>query len=211
MNPATKYIPEGNMRFNFMPKSFFPRLILSAELSSYLDLVEFSNPFFVILPRMRKIFEERISEANCFEVKGEPTLSSLEILVGKVSEQNDVIIACGGGSVLDLAKALKKDLKIPLIVCPTTPSTGSETTQYALLIEDKTKNKTLIKTHRILPDVVIYDWSLLKSIPKEQMGYFLFDILGHSFEALVSRMASVASGIFAKTAIGLVVENYKFL
>src|SRR3989338_3134800 len=97
---------------------------------------------------------------------------------------------------------------MPLIAVPTTPSAGAEVSPYALFIDSNAKKKTLERSGELVPSIVIYDAGLLESIPKGTMGYFIFDILGHAIEGLVSRMSSVISDGFAVDAVRIIQEVY---
>ena len=79
------------------------------------------------------------SSGTIIKISGEPTIKQVKELVKKCAGgKYDALIGIGGGSVLDTAKAIKNSIDLPLIVSPTTPSSGSEATPYALVVDKKT-------------------------------------------------------------------------
>ena len=216
-NYLDKIIPEDNIKFSFLRKVFMPELVITGSLFEYIKTIKMSNPFCIISKTASKKLGKQF-KSNAFsnwtivETRGEPTDLLLEQLIKKCAKGgHDILVGIGGGSVLDLAKAIKKDLGLPLIVAPTTPSSGSETTPYALLVNNKTKSKILIRSARLIPNVVILDTSFLETIPLQQMGYFLFDILGHCAEGLVSKMSTVFSNACSQKGIDIISNTYPHL
>lgn len=210
------FIPESNMRFGFLPKAFFPHAIIAAPFAQYLAMLPPLRPLLVLSPTIKQLHGEALEKAfpgaleKAFLADCEPTLALRDALADMAADA-DCLIAMGGGSVTDLAKAVREKTALPLLLIPTTPSTGTEATPYALLLNEETKTKVLVRGHRLLPDAVVHDPALLASIPLQQMGYFLFDILGHALEALVSRLSSPLSDACALQAVRLVSESLSSL
>lgn len=204
------FIPESNMRFGFFPKAFLPHAVVAAPFAQYLALLPPLRPLLILSPTIQRLHGETLEKlfpgslAGAFLADREPTLGLRDELAQAVSGGFDAMIAMGGGSVADLAKAVREKQEAPLLLIPTTPSTGTEATPYALLLNEETKAKVLVRGHQILPDAVVLDPMLLQSIPVERMGYFLFDILGHALEALVSRLSSPLSDACAIQAVQIV-------
>ncbi|HCH7935053.1 TPA: iron-containing alcohol dehydrogenase [Providencia rettgeri] len=124
----------------------------------------------------------------------------------------DVVIALGGGSVIDAAKAViyslwhtKKDpnrVKPQFIAIPTTSGTGSEVTSFSVL---KSQSEKLVLVDEfMLPDVAILDPALVKSVPASITADTGMDVLCHALEAYVSRTASDFSDALAEKAVQLV-------
>jgi acetaldehyde dehydrogenase/alcohol dehydrogenase len=216
-NNLEKIIPEHNLKFAFMRKSFMPTVVITGNFFEYIKTVGFSSPFCVVSQTVAKKFEKQLrlrpfSGGIIIKNDGEPT----ERLVKRLTEKcrrgkYDLLIGVGGGSVLDLIKVIKRDCGLPLVVVPTTPSSGSETTPYALIIDSKAKSKMLVRSRRLMPDVVILDALFLEIIPLQQMGYFLFDILGHCAEGLVSKMSTVFSDAYSQKGIDIISNIYLYL
>ena len=216
-NYFEKIIPERNIKFAFMRKSFMPAMVIMGDFFEYIKTVQLSHPFCIISETVAKRFEKQFkatpfSEGTVIKNDGEPTEQLVKRLTLKCRKgKYGSLIGVGGGSVLDLVKVIKKDLGLPMIAVPTTPSSGSETTPYALLVNYKTKSKILIRSARLISDVIILDTSFLETIPLQQMGYFLFDILGHCAEGLVSKMSTVFSDAYSQKGIDIISNTYPYL
>lgn len=145
------------------------------------------------------------------DMRTEPHMEMLEAPIKEIREYKpDIIVAIGGGSVMDTAKALWLFYELPgydwematrayeveafpgkakLIAVPTTSGTGSETTGCAV-IKDEQKRKRMILSNEIIPELAIMDFDLLKSLPKGNIAFSGADALAHALEAAVSRLAS---------------------
>ncbi len=137
-----------------------------------------------------------------------------------IDTKPDTIIAIGGGSVLDTAKAIiYLDLKLKekilrsdevcktsLIAIPTTSGTGSEVTSYSI-ITDAEGNKIAITDSRMLPDVSILDPFFTKSLPQKVIADSGIDVFTHAIEAYVSRESNPFSQAYAREAF-LLVDKY---
>ncbi|PZD95478.1 bifunctional acetaldehyde-CoA/alcohol dehydrogenase [Paenibacillus sambharensis] len=151
--------------------------------------------------------------------------------------QPDCIIALGGGSPMDAAKAMwlfyeypdtdfnglkqkfmdirKRIYKYPrlgqkakFVAIPTTSGTGSEVTSFAV-ITDKNKGNTKypLADYELTPDVAIIDPEFVYTLPKTVVADTGMDVLTHAIEAYVSVMANDYSDGLAMKAIQLVFEN----
>lgn len=111
------------------------------------------------------------------------------------------IVAVGGGSTIDVAKCIKlyckmnpgenfllqekKDSQIPLYAVPTTAGTGSESTKHAVIYYEGSKQS--ISHESIIPNVVILEPSLLKSLPVYQKKCTMLDALSQAIESFWSQ------------------------
>ncbi len=116
----------------------------------------------------------------------------------------DIILAIGGGSVIDISKALsccmkygkiKKDNltsnnKIELVVIPTVSGTGSETSKGAILQYDNGK-KFALRSPALIPNKVYLDFSLCLTAPKKLRSECLFDCLSHAVETFISKKSNL--------------------
>ena len=114
----------------------------------------------------------------------------------------DLLVALGGGSTMDLAKAMayfaKQDCK--LVAIPTTSGSGSEVTDFAILTHDKVKHPLVDPSLR--PDVALLDSDLLQELPKGLIAETGFDVLTHAAEAYVAREAGTVTDLYAREAFG---------
>ncbi len=150
--------------------------------------------------------------------------------------QPDCIIALGGGSSIDAAKAMwlfyeypdtdfqsakmkflnmhnkvykypKLGQKATLVAIPTTSGTGSEVTSYAAITDRKDgADKYPLLDHELTPHIAIIDPEFTYSLPSETVADAGMDVLTHAIEAYVSIMASDFTDGLAMKAIGLVFE-----
>lgn len=110
----------------------------------------------------------------------------------------DLLVALGGGSAMDLAKAMAYFAKgdYLLAAIPTTSGSGSEVTDFSILTHDKVKHVLVDK--RLRPDVAILDSDLLQELPKGLIADTGFDILCHAAEAYVARDAGTVTDLYAR-------------
>ncbi len=162
------------------------------------------------------------------QVSMEPTIEFVEEGLG-VYKQNecDCIVAVGGGSPIDAAKAIAvmvnnpgsiKDYmgieKIkykgaPLMAVPTTAGTGSEATRVTIITDTSTDTKMLLLSSHLTPDVAVVDPLLTLSKPKGLTAATGIDALTHAIEAYVSIKAQPLTDIYALSAIKLISGNLR--
>mgnify|MGYP000303690704 CR=1 FL=1 len=126
----------------------------------------------------------------------------------------EVIIALGGGSPIDAAKAILATLReldtsrhIPLVAIPTTSGTGSEVTEYAVISEPERGLKHPLRSKEIIPDVALLDPELVRSAPPKITADTGMDVITHALEAYVSLGATDFSDAFAEKALALAFTN----
>ena len=123
------------------------------------------------------------------------------------SFQPDAVIALGGGSAMDCAKAMVyfAGLDIPLVAIPTTSGSGSEVTDFAILTHNGVKHPLV--DSRVRPDYAILDSELLKELPPSLIADSGFDVLSHALEACVAKNASPITDALAKDAFTAVFSS----
>ncbi len=139
--------------------------------------------------------------------------------------QPDLIIALGGGSAMDAAKAVAllatNDGKIedyegkekyeaaplPVIAIPTTCGTGSEVTWVSVITDTERKFKMSIKGIEMFPSVALVDPDLLMTLPGPVVASTGLDALTHAIEAYTSKPASPITDLFALKAIKLIFNS----
>ena len=119
----------------------------------------------------------------------------------------DFIVAIGGGSSIDTAKAIKyyNHVDLPIMAVPTTSGTGSEATHFAVIYKDG--KKLSIADERLLPDYVILQSDLLKTLPVYQKKCTMLDALCQAIESWWSRKATKESIEYSRQAITLILDN----
>lgn len=148
----------------------------------------------------------RLQEAGCtvFELSGvqpNPLISKVREGIGICQrERIDIVLAVGGGSVIDTAKIVASGVcyggdpwdfftgrgtilrKIPLGVVLTIAATGSEMNRNAVITNEETKEKLVVKNPVLFPDFSILDPENTFTVPKDQTVYGIVDMMAHVFE-----------------------------
>ena len=113
----------------------------------------------------------------------------------------DTILALGGGSAMDCAKAMAYFSELPLrfVAVPTTSGSGSEVTDFAILTHNGVKHPLV--DEKLRPDIAILDSSLLASLPKKLIAETGFDLISHALEAWAATGAGPISDALALKAM----------
>jgi alcohol dehydrogenase class IV len=111
----------------------------------------------------------------------------------------DGIVAIGGGSTIGLSKAIALRTDLPQLVIPTTYA-GSEMTP--ILGETSNGEKITQSTHKVLPEVVIYDVDLTRDMPMGLTGASAINAIAHAVEALYARDRNPIISLAAAEGIG---------
>ncbi|WP_418317343.1 iron-containing alcohol dehydrogenase [Piscinibacter sakaiensis] len=140
----------------------------------------------------------------------------------------DAIIAFGGGSSMDAAKAIAvsianpgKSLRalagyfkglhspVPIYAVPTTAGTGSEVTVAAVISDPERQSKLVIVDTRIVPKMAALDANLMTGLPPHVTAATGIDALTHAVEAFLGNWHSPATDGMALTAVGLIFANLR--
>ena len=162
-----------------------------------------SDPFFV----KNGVAEQVAQASGCREteifdgVQPDPSVELAAEGTAKLRAfQPDLLVALGGGSAMDLAKAMayfgKGDYTV--VAIPTTSGSGSEVTDFAILTHEKVKHPLV--DPRLRPDLAILDSDLLQELPKNLIGETGFDVLTHAVESYVAKGSGSISDVYAREA-----------
>lgn len=181
------------------------------------NVVIFTDAFMVksgAAERIASLIEGAKSVKIFDEIKPDPPIELIASGLSFLLEADaDVVVALGGGSSIDAAKATILMAKrsgakdgIRLVAIPTTSGTGSEVTSFAV-ITDKAKGiKYPLVDDELLPDIAILDPSLVASAPARITADTGFDVITHALEAYISIAANDYSDALAEKALELAFE-----
>ncbi|MGO4886459.1 iron-containing alcohol dehydrogenase [Anaerobacillus sp. MEB173] len=140
------------------------------------------------------------------------------------AEECDAVIGIGGGSVLDVAKAIavvatnggnisdyegvdQIDVPLPpMIMISTTAGSGSEVSQFSVIVDSKRRKKMTIISKSLVPDIAIIDPYTLTTKNHALTAATGLDVLTHAIEAFVSVASTPLTDVQAKNAISLVAQ-----
>ena len=150
------------------------------------------------------------------EAEAEPSLATVERGRAALREAGcELVVAAGGGSALDVGKAIAgladdpapvtlsseaPGVGRPCIALPTTSGTGAEVTPNSVLTDTATGEKASIRGHALLPEIALVDPELTVSCPPDQTAYSGLDALTQAIEAYVSTGANPVSAPMAEEA-----------
>jgi alcohol dehydrogenase class IV len=159
-------------------------------------------------------------------VQPDPTDANVEAgLAALRAAEADLVVAFGGGSVLDAAKMVAvlavnpgplrqyrgyhriPARGTPLIAVPTTAGTGSEATRVAVITDTENDEKLMILDGSLVPDVALVDPELTLIMPAHLTAHVGVDTLTHGIEAYVSSLANPLTDGLALTCVELVGAN----
>jgi alcohol dehydrogenase len=170
--------------------------------------------------------EAGIPVSTFTETEGNPSVQTVDAAVAKYKESGaDYIIALGGGSPMDVAKAVGVVAKFggsiteyegggkvpgdipPLIAIPTTAGTGSEVTAFSVITDHERNYKLTVSSEKLIPSAAILDADLLTTAPASVAASCGVDALVHAIEAYLSKAASPFSDAMAEKALSMLGEN----
>ena len=149
------------------------------------------------------------------EVVSDPTLDVIAKGVRSLAAfRPDVVIALGGGSPIDAAKAIVATLRdvsascrIILVAIPTTSGTGSEVTAFSVITEAERGIKHTLRSEQITPDIALLAPQLVLTVPPHVTADTGMDVITHAIEACVAPGASALTDAFAEKALKLAFRN----
>lgn len=172
---------------------------------------------------MKQLREAGVDTTVIANLPAEPSCDEAQEIVKTFRQTGaDIIVAVGGGSVMDVAKlasitaddslTVRKLLENPKLgkkwvktmMIPTTAGTGSEATMNSIVAVPEKELKVGIVNPEMIPDFVILDGSLLAHLPKKIAASTGIDAMAHAVECFTSNKANPFSNLFAKEAAKLI-------
>lgn len=162
--------------------------------------------------------------AMTISLTGEPTVDDARDAADAVRDAGcDVVVGIGGGSVIDLAKAIAalatnqgdvldyleviglgqplENDPLPVVAVPTTAGTGSEVTRNAVLTSTEDHVKASLRHAKMIPRVAVIDPELTLTLPRDVTAYTGLDALTQLIEPSVSTRANPFTGALCREAI----------
>lgn len=175
--------------------------------------------------QIQKVFSKRAVHFIPRSWKSEPDLDSLGPVVRALEAfAPDVILAVGGGAVLDGAKLCRVLYEFPsfrygetrldqltfktkLIAVPTTIGSGAEASSAAVFIDHTQHRKEMVVSHGLRPDVVILDPFFVSAAPYQLLAVSGMDAAAHILEGYVSKVNNALTDILAEQALRILIEG----
>ena len=145
-----------------------------------------------------------------FDVEPDPTVTLAARGAALVqSFEPDTVVALGGGSAMDLAKAMTwfAGSSARLVAIPTTSGSGSEVTDFAIVTHERVKHPLV--DARLRPEVAILDVRLVEKLPRSLIADGGFDALTHALEAYTATGADAFTDALASAAFRQVLSGLK--
>lgn len=209
-----------------------------SDLTEVAAKTEAKKAFIVSGPHLKKagyveLCAEKLAaagiESEAFtDTEGNPSTETVEKAAKLFKESGaQMIVAFGGGSPLDVAKAVAvlgsyggkiTDYEgvgkvpgpvIPMLAIPTTAGTGSEVTSFSVITDHSRDYKLTVGSTYLLPEYVILDPELITTVPMKTAAYCGVDAMVHALESYISLAASPFSEMMSLQALELIGANIK--
>lgn len=175
---------------------------------------------------LQYVKEAGVSYELLDDLKVEPSCDEVQEVVDRFkTTKAELIIAVGGGSVMDTAKLASvlftndytvRDLladpskavkNIKTLMIPTTAGTGSEATPNSIVLVPEKQMKVGIVNDEMISDYVILDAVMIKKLPRKIAAATEIDALSHAIECYTSNKANPFSNMFALESLDLIMNN----
>ena len=206
-----------------------------AEIENIVKGAKLGKLFIITYSKEAPVLQDVLAAVNkagagayvCDIVQDEPDLAVVDQLVALVKQENcDGVIALGGGSVLDAAKAAAMIATngataeeyqmqgrpitlpaLPLIAIPTTAGTGSEATKVSVIYNPNNNLKKSFYSPYMIAEIVILDPAVTLGMPGKVTAFTGIDALSHAIESYVSLNANVYTQMYGLQAIKLIAKS----
>lgn len=208
----------------------------TVQLVSVIEKAGAKNVAVFTDPSLRKLglvdpalaaIKEAGAEAHIFDnIPAEPSYIQVQEVVDEVTGTGtELVVAVGGGSVMDTAKLacvcagapymvhdLLKDpararKQLPCVAVPTTAGTGAEATINAIVAVPEDEVKIGIVNDAMMPDVVLLDVRMVQNLPRSIAAATGVDAMCHAIECFTCKKANPFSDTFALEAFDLIINN----
>ncbi|MDT2524382.1 1-propanol dehydrogenase PduQ [Enterococcus raffinosus] len=185
----------------------------------YQRVLVICDPFMVVSGMVKKVTtiltESEIAFQLFSEIVPDPTIEVVTKGVAYAAGfQPDAVLALGGGSALDTAKAVRQiyqqveqEKKIQLICVPTTSGTGSEVTSFAVISDPSVNGKYALVDDGMIPEIAILDPAFTLTVPSGVTADTGIDVLTHTLEAYVSTDATDFTDACAEKAMRIIWQD----
>lgn len=183
-----------------------------------------------VISKIQNHLQKANIESTTFAgVEHDPSVATVKEGSRQMTEfQPDLIIAIGGGSPIDAAKAMwifyeypeftfeeaAKPFNLPelrtkakFVAISTTSGTATEVTSFSVITDNETGIKYPIADYNITPDIAILDTTLVESMPKHLVANTGMDAFTHALEAYVSSVANPITDALAMRSIEMICKN----
>ncbi len=177
-----------------------------------------------VVAEVEAILREANVEVSAFsDIEANPSVTTVEKATAAFLESKaDFIVALGGGSPLDVAKAVAVVAKyggsiteyegahkvpgkvIPMVAIPTTAGTGSEVTAFSVITDHKRDYKLTVFSYELIPEYAILDPELIMTAPASVAAACGIDAFIHAEESYISRDASLFTDAMSEKAMELI-------
>ncbi len=225
-----RFVLNETSYFGYGSREVLPQIIKQRNYKKVLLVTDESLIKCNVVQKVSEILAKANIKFRLFaDIKPNPTVENVkEGLVQLKKVHADVIVAVGGGSVIDTAKAMAviatnpqykdvisldgvantKNKCLPIIALPTTAGTAAEVTINYVITDTKRHKKMVCVDPNDIPTVAIVDAELMESMPKNITASTGMDALTHAIECMITKSANSMSDMFAYQAIK---DIYKYL
>jgi alcohol dehydrogenase class IV len=182
-----------------------------------------------LLDRVRAGLQQSVEIAGVFaDVPPNSSVTFVERGAEYAREQAaDILVAIGGGSPIDTAKAMRILLTkggrlhdyegynlldhplTPMVAIPTTAGTGSEVTSWAVIRDEEAQLKLAFSSPFLAPDLAVLDPEMTRTLPPRLTAATGLDALTHAIESFVGTNANLISDSLALQAIDIIANNLR--